>query len=111
MAQQQGRAALYAAISTLKLPPLDASPTIWEHFTTEFRQVVEADGALNPYRRLQAEAVALAKEHAQRFPLDDEDLKALTIYVNATRLFYDCLQVAYTPERKGFEERIFLPAP
>ena len=42
-----------------------------------------------------------------RWELNSADAKTLIAYVRAIMLFYDCLQLAYTPDRRAFEERIF----
>lgn len=38
--------------------------------------------------------------------LSKADVETLIVYTNATRLFLDCLQVAYVADRQGVEERI-----
>jgi len=43
--------------------------------------------------------------------LDYNDVEAFRTYIKATRLFYDCLQLAYTPDRRAFEDRILLLPP
>lgn len=76
-------------------------------FVTEFEHVIDASGVLTAFRQLEAESAALRQELASRWSLDDADIHALTEYTSATKLFYDCLQLAYTPDRHAFEERIF----
>jgi hypothetical protein len=80
-------------------------------FAVQLREVIAKQGALGRCHLLQAETGALVAEGKERFQLGNEELQVLLAYLRASELFYDCLQLAYTPDRPAFEERIFLPAP
>ena len=77
----------------------------------KLNEIVEAYGAIEPYRHLQAETKALTTEQEWRFAVDQWELDMFLTYLKATQLFYDCLQVAYTSDRRAFEDRILLPPP
>ena len=106
--QSQGQMDLYTAISALEIPPDDAPAEVWQRFADDLDQIVREQEALKRFDQLQTEAEELADE-LQEMGLSNEDWEALSAYVRATRLFYDCLQLAYTPNRKAFEDLIFLP--
>ena len=106
--QSQGQMDLYTAISALEIPPDDALAEVWQRFADDLDQIVREQEALKRFDQLQTEAEELADE-LQEMGLSNEDWEALSAYVRATRLFYDCLQLTYTPNRKAFENRIFLP--
>ena len=90
---------------------------VWEDFfntghtdRVKNRDYVKSSGHyrdLRRYERLQREAEA----RAGRLEINEEDRQVLTEYANASRLFFDCLQLAYTPDRRAFEDRILLPPP
>lgn len=107
LCQQQGRSALYAALSALAMPAAAAPPEAWERYVSELTQLIETQGDLARYRQLEAETNALACAQGERWPLSPEDMETLFTYVDANSLFYDCLQVAYVPDRRAFEDRIF----
>ncbi len=104
LCQQQGRTVLCAAVSALEVPATEASDEAWRSYASRLAQVIEAQGDLARYRHLEAE-VASAKEQGKQWMLDHEDVETLTAYANASRLFYDCLQVAPVVDQCGFEER------
>jgi hypothetical protein len=107
--ESQGQVDLYIEISVLEIPPDDAPAEVWQRFADDLEQIVREQEALKHFGQLHAEAEELADELRGKMSLSDEDWGALDAYVRATRLFYDCLQLAYTPDRKAFEDRIFLP--
>lgn len=129
--EQQQHEALKAAIAALTKPDHKASDDERQRYRAKVLQAIEeseaftlyrrlwADGnrlrqmklEVDRYRQLLAEVHAMQHEQLGRWPLKDADLDALVDYLKATRLFYDCLQLAYTPDRRSFEDRIFLPPP
>lgn len=104
---------LNTELSTLVVPSAEASRIIWSQFASQLGRIVKASRTrmLSRYRQLEAEAEALMKKGRGRFDLDLEDLELFFTCLKATRLFYDCLQLAYTPDRRAFEDRILLPPP
>ena len=100
-----GRTDLYDAIAELATPDADAPAAAWQHYMTEWQQIIEVSGILSRYRQLQAEAAALQQE--ARWSLDSADIDAWFAYSKTIQLFYDCLKLAYTPDRRAFEDRIF----
>ena len=108
----QNRTSVYDAFAAVKTPAVDALVEEWQSTIDDMRVVVEKTGALSRYRHLQAEAEALvvAQKTLLR-SLDASDIEVIIRYLGATKLFYDCLQLAYTPSRKDFEARILEPPP
>ena len=116
LCKRQGRTDLHAAIFAVAMPDtmedLNAwMGNAWVRYAAELGRIIESRGALTRYRRLEAEVAELKKRESERWSLDDADFDALINYTKATWLFYNCLQVAYTPDRRSFEERMFLPPP
>lgn len=106
LCQRQGRTALYAAISALEMPDAEAPEQALLRYVSELTRVIEARD-LARYHQLEVDADAFAVKDGYRWPLGFVDVEPLIVYINASRLLYDCLQVAYTPERHKFEERLF----
>jgi len=108
---QQKQTSLHTAVLGLDALSANAAPEEWVRFTAGLIQLVEAQGTLTRYRQLQDEAKAVENESRllSMFNLNDRSL--LRGYRYLTRLFYDCLQMANVPDRRGFEERMFLPPP
>ncbi len=98
---------LYWAITALTVPDIHAPSENWARYGSELAQVIEAQGTPKRYRQLLAEIDALRKERKDHWSLDNTDFAALIAYIDANRLFYDCLQLAYTPDHRAFEDRIF----
>ncbi len=107
--KRQERTDLYAALVRLTIPEAEAPLEHWLYYVTIFEQIVETSGFLDSYERLQAEVEDLVEEQGDRWTLSDADFDVLKAYIIATQLFYDCLRLAYTPDRSAFEDRIFLP--
>jgi hypothetical protein len=108
--QQLGQVELYESLAGLEVPAADSPPKTWRRFYDRLQTAVENSSVLQRYRQLQAEFDKLAEQHKRQWAeFDEEDLEVLAAYVQGTRLFYDCLQLAYTPDREKFEERILAP--
>ena len=107
-----GQVELHESLVDLGVPAADAPLEKWEQFLKQLQMAIENQDALLRYRQLQAEVEKLIEEHKKRWKsLHEEDWNVLIAYLQGTKLFYDCLQLAYTPEREGFEERILAPPP
>jgi hypothetical protein len=105
-----GQVELYESLAALEVPATDAPPEVWAQFSDRFRAVIEGQSALQRSRQLRTEGEKLAEVQKKQWAtFDGEDFDALMAYLRGTRLFYDCLQLAYTPDRDGFEERILAP--
>ncbi len=109
LCERQGRKDLHEKIAALAMPASEVHHTAWMHYVTELHRIIQAQGALTRYRWFEAEVALLWQKGIERWSLDDSDIDALAYYSNATWLFFNCLHVAYTPDRRAFEERIFLP--
>lgn len=107
---QLGDTGLSDALSALVVPPPEAAQATLEHFAWQLKQIIRTHGALTRFHQLQAETNALAQKRTEGLTLDFGDLKMLLTYLKATQLFYDCLQLSYTPDRYDFEDRILLPS-
>jgi hypothetical protein len=107
----QGQVDLYVEISVLEVPPDDAPAEVWQRFADDLKQIVMEQEPLKHFDQLHAEAEELADELRGKMSFSDAEWRAIDAYIRATRLFYDCLQLAYTPDRKAFEDRMFLPPP
>jgi hypothetical protein len=99
------------ALSALVIPPAGAPEATWNKLAMDLDRIVEASGPLRSYRQLTTESGALAEGTPDRWQFDRADMEALLEHVRATQLFYDCLKLAYTPDRRAFEDRILLPPP
>ena len=103
---------LYQALAALPVPAEDAPPEAWQALADRLQATLKRHDALRRYRQLEAETQSLSAEQQKWWwAFDGKDFKTLFTYLRGTRLFYDCLQLAYTPDRAGFEERIFAPPP
>jgi hypothetical protein len=108
--QQLGQVELYESLTALAVPTANAPPEMWEELWSQFRMATEDQSTLQCYLQLEAEAKKVDGENRKRWAeFDAEDWKALSAYLQGTGLFYDCLQLAYTPDREEFEERILAP--
>lgn len=105
--QQRRRNDLAIAIQALTIPSAASPSEDWENVADQLERVIESSGTLVHFKQL-----CDAASHLVVLPqLRKEDRVSLAQYIAATRLFYDCLQLAYTPDRRAFEDRIFLPSP
>ena len=103
---------LYERLVDLEMPPAGTRGEAWEQFLIGFRTAVESHGEPQRHAQLQAEAEEVAEEGRMCCAgIRYDDLRALETYLRGTTLFYDCLQLAYTPYRDGFEDRILAPPP
>ena len=101
------RADLLAATNALVIPEASTSHETWACYVIELGQVMQAYGVLARFQQMQTGLIALREEQRVYWSFENADIETLTVYAEATQLFYDCLQVAYTPDRRSFEERIF----
>ena len=108
---QKDQTALARALAALEIPSTDAPPATWKKFAAQLDEIINVHDALGCYHRLEAEAADLTKAAKELWPLDENDLEAFVAYLDATQLFYDCLQLAYTSDRTAFEDRILLLPP
>lgn len=111
LCQRQGHTVLYQKVTALQIPRPEDSPATWARFTYELIQVIGSEQLFVRYQKLQTEAAEAASEQSQHRIRTREEFQTLVLYCNAVRLLYDCLQLAYTPDRRAFEDRIFLPPP
>ena len=111
LCQQQRRTDLFSAIAALEVPTAGDMSSLWPDLAKDLDTAVRASLTPRGYWEFDIEAKALTNPKTPRWPLDQEDMKTLLVYTDATNLFYDCLQLAYTPNRREFEDRIFLPSP
>jgi hypothetical protein len=110
--RQLGRIELCERLAPLEVPAASAPAKTRQAFADRLEAAIESQGALQRYRQLQAEAEALSEEQEKRWrSFDRKEVETLIAYLQSTRLFYDCLQLAYTPHRDEFEERILAPPP
>jgi hypothetical protein len=98
-----------AAINGFRVRPDETWEQAWRRYTAELQEVIVSHGTKAQYWQLQGEAGVLVEEYGShgRSLMNLNDLEILLYYVRATRLFYECLQLAYTPDRRAFEDRIF----
>ena len=101
---------LNEGIEVITIPEHVSGPPDWANLGIEIRSVVERQPVFQQLRLLQAEAEALAEQNNQWWSsFSQEDVQSIVAFLNGTNLFYDCLQLAYVPDRRRFEDRIFAP--
>lgn len=83
---------LTRALTTLCVPHPDASQATWDNFVNDVEQLLA-------YRDL----------HNDFGLRNDSQIKKLTEYVVASRLFVECLSLARVTDREGIEARILQP--
>lgn len=111
LAQEQKRPALYKSISAIDMPSNNAPLSTWKHYVGLVKRISEAEGILSRYDQLIAETQALKQQAERQMILNESDLVSLADYATASMLFHSCLQLAYVPDRRAFEDRMFLPPP
>lgn len=111
IARRLGDVSLAEALSSLALPSADMPQATWDRFAAQLDEIIDANREFQRYLQLETETVALIKAAGAPQPLDAADVDALAQYCRAARLFYDCLQLSYAPDRRAFEDRILLPPP
>ncbi|MCB0151460.1 MAG: hypothetical protein KDE01_27885, partial [Caldilineaceae bacterium] len=105
--RQQGRVALHDALAAIQVPADSAEPAVCQVYADALAATVDASGELAAYRRLQDETEALVEtERSLLASMDENDSRLMEEYMAATRFFHDCLQVAYTADRRAIEDRI-----
>ena len=111
LSQKYGRGSIYKMLSKLEVPSENASFFEWKGFISDYLRVIADQGNYNRYRLLESETGALYEEITISRELDNKTVEALNTYIQASELFYNCLQLAYTSDREAFEDRMFLPSP
>ncbi|MHB1355408.1 MAG: NACHT domain-containing protein [Anaerolineae bacterium] len=102
---------LCKAVQELTVPSIDESPDTWDQYRLNLERVLETQGTYVRFRQLLKEATNFSRMQVSQgiSPLEDGDVYTLKAYFRATSLLSDCLKLSYTPDRRGFEERILLP--
>lgn len=104
-------ATLAQALTDIETPRAEAPKEAWTQFEAQLTGIIESGDVLRRYRQLSDETATVARAVEARWQLGKAETDALAAYIRATQLFHDCLRLAYTPDRRAFEDRIFLPPP
>lgn len=87
-----GLPALAEAMGQLAIPDAEAGHETWRQF----------------YRQLQQISIQ-HRDLGHEWPLSREQTALYVRYLEATRLFVDCLRLATLPDRETFENQLLLP--
>lgn len=109
--EQRGRSDLSETISAIKLPDPGSAVDQFQfrQYVTKIRQAFDAGKGSEPLKRLLTETSTFIEANREQSLLGHRDFVLLLEYCRATLLFYNCLHLAYVPNRHSLEERMFLP--
>ena len=102
--------ALQLSMADIELPRAAAGPEAWSVVALEIRSIVMGQPEVQHYQSLQTGTdMPSERQGSWWMLLDADNLNVFIAYLEGTILFYDCLQLAYVPYRRRFEDRIFSP--